>query len=132
MFNVRERNAFYEPMSSIGICLTERCYTREHVFDDAVTCAVGQGVPQWGSGRPVIAGLTEPTRAKVLNADTARALASGEYDQLFVDAPDRPSDLYRASQAHYLYLKFCSATASRFNRKNSFRLDIPHLPDLHE
>ncbi|MGB9491451.1 MAG: TonB family protein, partial [Terriglobales bacterium] len=49
--------------------------------------------------RPVIAGLTEPTRAKVLNADTARALASGEYDQLFVDAPDRPSDLYRASQA---------------------------------
>jgi TonB family protein len=49
-------------------------------------------------GRPIIAGLTEPAWTKVLNGDAARALASGEYDHLFAGAPDRPSDLYRASQ----------------------------------
>ena len=48
--------------------------------------------------RPMIAGLTEPAGATVLNGDIGRALASGEYDRLFVGAPDRPSDLYRASQ----------------------------------
>jgi len=48
--------------------------------------------------RPIIAGLTEPARATVPNGDAARALASGEYDRFFADAPDRPSDLYRASQ----------------------------------
>lgn len=46
--------------------------------------------------RPVFAGSIEPTAAP--NADAARALASGDYDSLFVGAPDRPSDLYRASQ----------------------------------
>jgi TonB family protein len=48
--------------------------------------------------RPIIAGLTESTGATVPNGDAARALASGEYDHLFAGAPDRPSDLYRASQ----------------------------------
>src|SRR5437660_1073210 len=48
--------------------------------------------------RPIIAGLTESAGATVPNGDAARALASGEYDRLFAGAPDRPSDLYRASQ----------------------------------
>jgi TonB family protein len=48
--------------------------------------------------RPITAGLTEPAGATVPNGDVARALASGEYDRLFAGAPDRPSDLYRASQ----------------------------------
>ncbi len=48
--------------------------------------------------RPLFAGLTEPTRSTAPNADAARALGSGEYDRLFAGAPDRPSDLYRASQ----------------------------------
>ena len=48
--------------------------------------------------RPTFAGLTESTRATAPNADAARALGAGEYDRLFAGAPDRPSDLYRASQ----------------------------------
>jgi TonB family protein len=48
--------------------------------------------------RPIFAVSTEPTRATAPNADSARSLASGEYDNLFSGAPDRPSDLYRASQ----------------------------------
>jgi hypothetical protein len=48
--------------------------------------------------RPIIAGLTEPAGATVPNGDAGRGLASGEYDRFFADAPDRPSDLYRASQ----------------------------------
>jgi TonB family protein len=48
--------------------------------------------------RPMFGGLTEPTGAAVPSGDAAKALASGEYDRLFAGAPDRPSDLYRASQ----------------------------------
>lgn len=48
--------------------------------------------------RPVFGGAAEPTRATAPNADFARALESGEYDHLFAGAPDRPSDLYHASQ----------------------------------
>ena len=48
--------------------------------------------------RPVFGGSTEPTRAAAPNAESARALESGEYDHLFAGAPDRLSDLYRASQ----------------------------------
>lgn len=48
--------------------------------------------------RPMFGGSTEPTKGAAPNADTARALQSGEYDHLFVGAPDRLSDLYRASQ----------------------------------
>jgi TonB family protein len=48
--------------------------------------------------RPTFGGLTEPAPATVQNSDAAGALASGEYDRLFAGAPDRPSDLYRASQ----------------------------------
>jgi TonB family protein len=48
--------------------------------------------------RPITAGLTEPAGGTVPNGDAARALASGAYDRLFAGAPDRPSDLYRASQ----------------------------------
>jgi len=48
--------------------------------------------------RPIVPGLTEPSDATAPQADTARALASGEYDSLFAGAPDRPSDLHRASQ----------------------------------
>jgi TonB family protein len=47
--------------------------------------------------RPMF-GSTEPTRGAAPSADVARALASGDYDRLFAGAPDRPSDLYRASQ----------------------------------
>lgn len=48
--------------------------------------------------RPMFAVSPEPTRGKVLSENIASALASGEYDHLFAGAPDRPSDLYRASQ----------------------------------
>jgi len=48
--------------------------------------------------RPIFAGLTEAIRTTAPNADAARALGAGEYDRLFGGAPDRPSDLYRASQ----------------------------------
>jgi TonB family protein len=48
--------------------------------------------------RPMFDGLTESTKGIAPNADTARSLQSGEYDHLFAGAPDRPSDLYRASQ----------------------------------
>ena len=48
--------------------------------------------------QPMFAGLTEPTKATPPSGDAARALESGEYDPLFAGAPDRPSDLYRASQ----------------------------------
>jgi TonB family protein len=48
--------------------------------------------------RPMFGGLTEPTGAAAPNGETAKALASGEYDGLFAGAPDRPSDLYRASE----------------------------------
>lgn len=48
--------------------------------------------------RPVFAAVTEPSKSAAPNVDAARALQSGEYDDLFVGAPDRPSDLYRASQ----------------------------------
>ena len=48
--------------------------------------------------RPMFAASTETTVATVPSEDAARALASGEYDRLFAGAPDRPSDLYRASQ----------------------------------
>jgi TonB family protein len=48
--------------------------------------------------RPMFPGLVEPAETTAPNADAARALASGEYDRLFDGAPDRPSDLYRASQ----------------------------------
>lgn len=48
--------------------------------------------------RPMFVATTETRKSAVPNADTVRALQSGEYDDLFVGAPDRPSDLYRASQ----------------------------------
>lgn len=48
--------------------------------------------------RPVFPSSDEPTGATAPNGDLARALASGEFDHLFAGAPDRPSDLYRASQ----------------------------------
>ena len=48
--------------------------------------------------RPMFAVSTEPTGATLSSGDAARALASGEYDGLFDGAPDRPSDLYRASR----------------------------------
>jgi len=48
--------------------------------------------------RPIFAGLTESTLSTAPNADAARALGAGEYDRLFAGTPDRPSDLYRASQ----------------------------------
>lgn len=48
--------------------------------------------------RPMFGGLTEPAAATVPNSDVARALLSGKYDHLFAGSPDRPSDLYRASQ----------------------------------
>jgi TonB family protein len=54
--------------------------------------------PSGVGDRPMFDSSAEPSRATTLNADTARALASGEYDHLFAGAPDRPSDLYRASQ----------------------------------
>jgi TonB family protein len=47
--------------------------------------------------RPMFAGLTEQAGATPRNDDTARALATGEYDRLFDGTPDRLSDLYRAS-----------------------------------
>jgi TonB family protein len=48
--------------------------------------------------RPMFGGSTDSTNSAAPNADTARTLQSGEYDHLFAGAPDRPSDLYRASQ----------------------------------
>jgi TonB family protein len=48
--------------------------------------------------RPMFAVSTEPARATAPNADAAKALGAGEYDRLFAGTPDRPSDLYRASQ----------------------------------
>jgi len=48
--------------------------------------------------RPMFVALTEPTKSAAPNVDVVIALQSGEYDHLFVGAPDRPSDLYRASQ----------------------------------
>ena len=48
--------------------------------------------------RPMFPTSTEPTEATALSGDATRALASREYDRLFVGRPDRPSDLYRASQ----------------------------------
>jgi TonB family protein len=47
--------------------------------------------------RPMFGGSTESAKTSP-NVDVARALISGEYDHLFAGAPDRPSDLYRASQ----------------------------------
>lgn len=48
--------------------------------------------------RPMFVAPTETSKSAAPNVDTARALQSGQYDDLFVGAPDRPSDLYRASQ----------------------------------
>jgi TonB family protein len=48
--------------------------------------------------RPMFGGSTESTKGAAPNTDNARTLQSGEYDYLFAGAPDRPSDLYRASQ----------------------------------
>jgi len=48
--------------------------------------------------QPMFVAPTEMSKSAAPEADTARALLSGEYDDLFVGAPDRPSDLYRASQ----------------------------------
>jgi TonB family protein len=50
--------------------------------------------------RPMFAGLTPAMGAAAPNGETetAKALASGKYDGLFAGAPDRPSDLYRASR----------------------------------
>lgn len=58
-----------------------------------------KGFPSGVWDRPMIGGLAEQATATAPNDDIARALASGEYDDLFAGAPDRPSDLYRASQA---------------------------------
>jgi len=48
--------------------------------------------------KPMFAGLIEPTKATPPSRDVAKGLESGEYDTLFEGAPDRPSDLFRASQ----------------------------------
>jgi len=48
--------------------------------------------------RPMFAVSTQPTGATLMSDDVTRTLAAGGYDRLFVGAPDRPSDLYRASQ----------------------------------
>lgn len=48
--------------------------------------------------RPMFVASAEPSKSAAPNVDTARALQSGKYDDLFVGAPDSPSDLYRASQ----------------------------------
>jgi TonB family protein len=48
--------------------------------------------------RPMFPVSTQPSGATVVSGDIARTLASGGYDRLFAGAPDRPSDLYRASQ----------------------------------
>lgn len=53
--------------------------------------------PSGVSDRPMFGSSIEPTRATASNTDSAKALESGEYDHLFAGAPDRPSDLYRAS-----------------------------------
>lgn len=56
-----------------------------------------KALPSGVMDQPIFAGLAEPTKAIGPNGDAARALESGEYDRLFVGAPDRLSDLYRAS-----------------------------------
>jgi TonB family protein len=48
--------------------------------------------------RPVFGGSTQSIKGAEPNADTARALEAGNYDHLFAGAPERPSDLYHASQ----------------------------------
>lgn len=48
--------------------------------------------------RPMFSTSTESSKNTAPNVETARSLQSGEYDDFFVGAPDRPSDLYRASQ----------------------------------
>jgi hypothetical protein len=42
----------------------------------------------------------EELPAKDLDPETLRRLSAGDYDALFQGAPDKPSDLYRASQHH--------------------------------
>ena len=59
---------------------------------------VDKAFPSGVWDRPVFGDLTQPTSATAPNSETAKALASGEYDGLFAGAPDRPSDLYRSSQ----------------------------------
>jgi TonB family protein len=87
-------------MCSIGICLTQfdpNAGTPENTsWTIRLLTILDKAFPSGVWDRPIFVGSTEPTDAP--NADAARALASGDYDSLLVGAPDRPSDLYRASQ----------------------------------
>jgi TonB family protein len=59
---------------------------------------VDKAFPSGVMDQPAFGGLTETAKATPLSREAARALESGVYDPLFAGAPDRPSDLYRASQ----------------------------------
>jgi TonB family protein len=80
--------------------------------------------------RPMFGGLTEPAGDTVLHGNTARALASGEYDRLFVGAPDRPSDLYRASQTQPPAPEVRLRSSEPFQPENFVRPGYPPLARL--
>jgi TonB family protein len=80
--------------------------------------------------RPIIAGLTEPVGVRPPNGDAARALASGEYDRLFDGAPDRPSDLYRASQIRPPTPEVLLRSSVPFQPENFVRPEYPPIARL--
>jgi TonB family protein len=80
--------------------------------------------------RPMFCGLTEPAGATVLHGNPARALSSEEYDRLFVGAPDRPSDLYRASQTRPPAPEVLLRSSEPFQPKNFIRPGYPPLARL--
>ena len=91
-----------------------------------------KALPSGVMDQPIFAGLTEPTKAIGPNADAARALQSGEYDRLFAGAPDRPSDLYRASQISPPIPDVRIRSSEPFQPEKFVLPGYPHLPDLRE
>ncbi|MGA9353043.1 MAG: energy transducer TonB [Terriglobales bacterium] len=80
--------------------------------------------------RPTFASSTEPAGTAALDGNVARALASEEYDDLFVGAPDRPSDLYRASQIQPPLSEVLLRSSEPFQPENFIRPGYPPIARL--
>jgi hypothetical protein len=81
--------------------------------------ALGPGVME----KPIFPAAEEPkVSTEEEPSDALRQLNSGKYDALFKDAPDKPSDLYRAAQIHP------AVPSVRLQSSAPFQPTTPSLP----
>lgn len=80
--------------------------------------------------RPVFPSSDEPTGATAPSSDLVKALASGEFDHLFSGAPDRPSDLYRASQIKPPAPEILLSSSVPFQPEKFVQPDYPPMAKL--